>query len=143
VTQNWFIVDEYGFKYAEQKEYSRADFRRCRLYPDYTVNAFGEVRNKRGKQLRYHIDRYYNYVQYKLNHVSGKRKTAWCHRLVADAFIACVDDMSVDHIDTDQLENHALNLRIMKVADNIRYMIANKKHKRGQLQLESNPDAPF
>lgn len=48
----------------------------------------------------------------------GVKGCTLLHRLIADTFIACVDGLTVNHIDGDTLNNSIENLEVVTIEDN-------------------------
>lgn len=94
----------------------------------YTVDEYGNVYSVRSrKYLKHRMDKD-GYLRVHL--CNGKRlnKTAFVHRLVAEAFIYNDDPLNkttVDHIDANKTNNHISNLRWMTASENT--VIANKR----------------
>ena len=77
-------------------------------YPKYTISNKGNVK-KEGKYMNRFCNNGYLAVNLSQNR---NRKVFYCHRLVAQHFIANVEGMpSVDHIDNNRLNNCVSNLR--------------------------------
>lgn len=86
-------------------------------HPNYEINNYGEVRNKRnGRILKQRV----NDHGYKDLMLDGKNERV--HRLVADAFYdGDIDGMDINHIDGDKTNNFIGNLEICTRSENIRH----------------------
>jgi len=85
----------------------------CPISPflDYDVSDEGRVRNRLGKILRPHINRYgYRFV---ILHHSPQKKMFTVHRLVASAFIGDIEGQDVHHKDGNRENNLLKNLEIL------------------------------
>lgn len=93
-------------------------------YPDYNVDAHGNVFNKHGKKLKPYPDRN-GYLQVKL-HGSEKPKACLVHRLVASAFLEQDSNQSrteINHIDGDKSNNRIDNLEYCTRSENMKHAL--------------------
>lgn len=90
-------------------------------YPNYEVSSLGRVMNvKTGRILKSNLNMPNGYLCVRLSNDEGI-KLLLVHRLVAKAFILNPDNLkTVDHIDSNKLNNKADNLQWMTQADNVR-----------------------
>lgn len=79
-------------------------------YSNYEVNQFGEIRNKKRKQILKPLVNPKGYCYVCFN-IFGKRKRFAIHRIVANAFIPNPDELKeVNHKDYNKKNNCAQNL---------------------------------
>lgn len=85
----------------------------------YQVSSFGNVRNAKGKALRFHVtEKHASVWLYK----DGVKKKKFIHRLVADAFLEnCNKFDVVNHKDENGLNNHIENLEWCDAKYNTNY----------------------
>ena len=90
-------------------------------YPNYEVSSLGRVMNvKTGRILKPGIHKPNNYLIVRLCNDKGI-KSFFVHRLVAEAFILNPENLkTVDHIDSNKLNNNVDNLQWLSLADNVR-----------------------
>jgi hypothetical protein len=101
--------------------------------PTYLVSNLGRIKSPRGRILRPGTNGKYGYQFVNLGAGLGR----YVHRLVADAFIAPVSGMDVDHADGDTSNNVVANLRVVTHAENMRLQRDRKPAcKRGHLFSE-------
>ena len=93
----------------------------------YEISDLGRIRDIKGKILKdYEIPRGYRKIKLILE---NKRKSFYIHRLVAEAFIGCVENFVVDHINRNTSDNRLINLRIVTSSEN------NKNRRKVSLNL--------
>lgn len=89
-------------------------------YPDYYISSLGNIKNKKGRQLkpRKHRDGYIEYYLYR----NGKGYHVKAHRIVAMAFIPNPNNLpQVNHIDEDKENNYVNNLEWCTARYNMLY----------------------
>lgn len=112
------------------------EFRTIRKHPNYEVNEYGVVRNKKTGHVRKHCTvpkKGYQYIS-----IGGKH--CRIHRLVYEAFVGDVPEgLELNHIDTNKLNNHVSNLEAITHQQNIQHAKDNDlfAHQHG----EKNPAA--
>lgn len=88
-------------------------------FETYEVSNEGRIRNKNYKVLKPNITRGHLSVMLKQK---GKRKSAYIHRLVAEAFLENKKGLPVvNHIDYDPTNNRVENLEWCTQAHNVRH----------------------
>lgn len=86
----------------------------------YEVSNFGNVKNKVTGRILNPTTSHQGYLYVTLCNKEGHKKFK-VHRLVAEAFIDNSEGLeTVDHIDNNKLNNNALNLQWLTIADNVR-----------------------
>ena len=100
-------------------------------YPNYYITSFGRVWSNYngGHWLKPSINKsqYHNRLYVSL----GRGNKKYIHQLVAQAFIPNPDNLSeVDHIDTDETNNHVENLRWVTHQQNMENTITQNKIKK-------------
>lgn len=107
-------------------------------YPDYEVDEYGSVRNKRTlKILKARLSKS-GYLRINL-----KKKTVYVHRLVANAFLANPYGYTqINHKDEDKRNNYYGNLEWCDVAYNNAYGTRQERcdHARGKSVVASSGD---
>jgi hypothetical protein len=96
----------------------------------YKVSNFGNLKNKKGKILKFREDKdgYKRTNLYKDN----KPHTFYIHKLVAIAFIPNSENKpKVDHIDRNHHNNHISNLRWVTTRENTLNSKTNSRNKTG------------
>lgn len=98
------------------------EFRTIRKHPNYEVNEYGVVRNKRNGHVLKHCTvpkKGYQFVHLDKCHCR-------IHRLVYEAFVEDVPEgLELNHIDTNKLNNHVSNLEAITHLENVRHAYAN------------------
>lgn len=56
----------------------------------------------------------------------------YVHRLVAEAFLGCIKDKEINHIDCDKTNNNIKNLEIVCFAENVTHAKNNRLYKHGE-----------
>lgn len=88
-------------------------------YPDYQVNTFGDIRNRKtGLILKQFSDRY-GYMRVSL----GSINNVYVHRIVCETFYGLPEGVRchVNHIDGDRKNNNVLNLEWCTPSENIKW----------------------
>lgn len=83
-------------------------------YDNYEISNLGNIRNKTTKRIRaLSVNKSNGYYKCLLSlGEAGKTATVYAHRLVAEAFIANLDNKpQVNHIDGNKLNNNVNNLK--------------------------------
>lgn len=89
-------------------------------FPDYTVDIYGRVFNRSGKELKQWLTRD-GYCMVRLCR-NGYEKSCSVHRLVADAFFdGNHDGYEVNHIDGDKQNNFVGNLEWVTRSENLQH----------------------
>ena len=105
---------------------------------DREVKTGKGIRHYKGRLLKPNIGT--NGYYYVILSKNGKQKTAYVHKLVAEAFLENPDNLSdVDHINENKLDNRIENLRYLSHFDNASK--SNKGKNRYDKHLEKNPKA--
>ena len=93
----------------------------CNRFPMYEVDEYGDVRNKKTQKiLQARTDRR-GYLRLNLQ-VKGGKKTAYLHRLVAEAYLPNRNHLPcVNHKDENKLNNHFSNLEWCTIEYNNKY----------------------
>ena len=107
------------------------------LYVDYEGSSLGRVRRKENKRIkkqicldgkRWLISFYYN----------KKRYIQYTHRFICECFYGIKNNMTVDHIDSNSLNNVLSNLRYLPFKENINN--PNSKNKRKAAKTTSKAE---
>jgi len=111
-------------------------------YPDYKIDADGNVYSFRGKKNGYklkgiHSSQSRRYLQVGLYSPFGNRpEFKYIHRLVWETFKGEIPkDMQVDHIDGNPANNKLTNLRLLTHKDNVKIWNLTSR-KNGDLRLK-------
>lgn len=70
----------------------------------------------------------------------GKVKSKQVHRLVAEAFLGCTDELEVNHKDGNPLNNHIDNLECVSRSENIKHAFDNHLYGSAKIVLVFNKD---
>lgn len=88
--------------------------------PNYEVNNYGDVRNKKTNKILNPETTYRGYQRVRFT--IGEDKHYYVHRLVADAFFDGEhSDLDVNHIDGNKTNNFIGNLQWTTRSDNIKH----------------------
>ena len=102
------------------------EYRKIAGFENYEISNFGNVRNVKTKCNRVFYLNKDNFYQINI----GKTKTI--HRLVAEAFIANIDNkLNINHIDGNKLNNNVANLRYASRQECMRVMQVSSKSLSG------------
>lgn len=95
----------------------------------YEINNLGQIRNRKTKKLLKPdlAKRSYFHVKLKCE-LTNKHKTMYIHRLVYQTFIGQIPKgMTINHKDSNKLNNDVNNLEVLSNEENIRLGVKNKK----------------
>ena len=105
------------------KEHKEVIWKDIKDFPNYEVNAYGLVRNKKTQRILKPFLNNAGYYQVGLYH-EGNRKKKLVHRLVAQAFIPNPQSKPyVNHINGHPTDNDVSNLEWCTQKENVRHAI--------------------
>ena len=114
-------------------------------YSNYEVNQFGEIRNKKRKQILKPLVNPNGYCYVCFN-IFGKRKRFAIHRIVANAFIPNPDELKeVNHKDYNKKNNCVQNLEWVSSSQNKKHAYLKEENhvSRGKKVNQYSLDGEF
>ena len=90
-------------------------------YSEYEISNYGKIRTKeKGVLITSSPHHQSGYLQTRLLHDNGERKSVLVHILVANSFLQKEEDKQIDHIDGNRTNNHISNLQFLSASENVR-----------------------
>ena len=108
------------------------------LYANYEGSNFGRIRRKETKRIKQQVLHKKSNRWFIVIYLNGKPYIEYTHRFICECFYGIQKNMTVDHIDSNTLNNHLSNLRYLTLTDNVNNYNSKIKRKAAKTTSKAN-----